>query len=51
MSDMEYDSDDSGNLRHLFERQTRPSNSDSEISNFSEFTNPEIENNQVIMRK
>ena len=31
MSDMEYDSDDSGNLRNLFERQTRPPNSDSEI--------------------
>ena len=28
---MEYDSDDSGNLRNLFERQTRPPNSDSEI--------------------
>ena len=46
MNDMEYDSDDSGNLRNLFERQTRPPNSDSEISNFSGFTDPEIDNNQ-----
>ena len=46
MSDMEYDSDDSGNLRNLFQRQTRPPNSDSEISNFSGFTDPEIDNNQ-----